>query len=156
NETYLTLNNEAIKNEIQYDGFYGVCTTLEDPIDKIIEINKQRWEIEESFRIMKTDFKSRPVYLQRDERIKAHFLTCFITLMIYRILEKKLDEKYTCSEIISTLREMNLLYHDGFGYEPTYTRTDITDDLHEIFNIQTDTEIVSEKNMKKFIKQTKQ
>lgn len=154
-ETYLSLDNEAIRKEEQFDGFYGVCTTLEDNIEEIIKINKQRWEIEESFRIMKTDFKSRPVYLQRDERIKAHFLTCFISLMIHRILEKKLNEQYTSTQIISTLREMNVLYHEGLGYQPLYTRTEITDSLHEIFNIETDTEIITEKNMKKFIRQTK-
>lgn len=154
-ETYLSLDNEAIRKEEQFDGFYGVCTTLEDNIEEIIKINKQRWEIEESFRIMKTDFKSRPVYLQRDERIKAHFLTCFISLMIHRILEKKLNEQYTSTQIISTLREMNVLYHEGLGYQPLYTRTEVTDSLHEIFNIETDTEIITEKNMKKIIRQTK-
>ena len=81
-----------------YDGLYAVCTNLEDSIEDIIKVNRRRWEIEESFRIMKTDFKSRPVYHSRDEMIKAHFMTCFLALIIYRYVEKKLDERYTATE----------------------------------------------------------
>lgn len=104
---------------------------------------------------MKTEFKARPVYLQRDDRIKAHFTTCFIALMIYRLLEKKLSEKYTCREIISGLRGMNFLEVKGEGYVPTYTRTDFTDDLHEKFGFRTDYQIVNMKQMKKIFKSTK-
>ena len=70
-------------------GFYAVVTNLEDNPAEIIKINKQRWEIEENFRIMKSDFEARPVYVQRDDRIKAHFLTCYISLLVYRLLEKE-------------------------------------------------------------------
>ena len=84
-----------------------MCTNLDHvSVDEIVRINKKRWEIEECFRIMKTDFKARPVYLRSEEHIKAHFITCFIALVIYRILEKELDEKYTCEEIIATLKDM--------------------------------------------------
>ena len=102
----LTINQKQIAKEEQYDGFYGVCTNLEDDVTEIIKVNQRRWEIEESFRIMKSEFKARPVYLSRDDRIQAHFLICFIALLIHRILEKKLEEKYTAEEIIETLRNM--------------------------------------------------
>lgn len=151
------LNTAAIAEEEKYDGFYAVCTNLDGlGIDQIIRINKKRWEIEECFRIMKTEFKARPVYLQREDRIKAHFLTCFIALFVFRILEKKLDEKYTCEEIIRTLREMTM-YRPGekLGYLPSYTRTDLTDALHEASGFRTDYEILTDISMKKVIRNTK-
>ena len=150
-----SLNTTAIEKEEEFDGFYAVCTTLEDDISEIIKINKRRWEIEESFRILKTDFKARPVYLKRDDRIKAHFTTCFLSLLIYRILEHKLDEKYTNEKIISTLREMNLAYEFEEGYIPLYTRNDITDELHGKYEFRTDYEITTENKMKKILKNIK-
>ena len=153
-ENYYFLNEEKINEESKYDGLYGVCTNLEDDVKEIIKINKRRWEIEESFRIMKTEFKSRPVYLSREDRIKAHFTTCFLALVIFRYLEKKLNEEYTAEQIIETLKNMNFNYKTN-DYIPTYTRTDLTDKLHEQFNFRTDYEIISEKNMKKIFKQTK-
>jgi len=149
------IDSKLIEQEAVYDGFYAVCTNLEDDASAIIKVNKRRWEIEESFRIMKSEFKARPVYLQRDDRIKAHFTTCFISLMIYRMLEKKLLEKYTCDEIISGLRAMNFYEVKGEGYIPTYTRTDFTDDLHEKFGFRTDYQIVTMKQMKKIFRDTK-
>ena len=101
NRAMYELDEAAIADEARYDGFYAVCTNLDDDPADIAKINHDRWEIEESFRIMKSEFEARPVYLQRDDRIEAHFLTCFIALMIYRILEKKLGDKYTCEEIIT-------------------------------------------------------
>ena len=151
-----SLNTTAIEKEEEFDGFYAVCTTLEDDISEIIKINKRRWEIEESFRILKTDFKARPVYLKRDDRIKAHFTTCFLSLLIYRILEHTLNEKYTNEKIISTLREMNLEYESEEGYIPLYTRNDITDDLHEKYEFRTDYEITTENKMKKILKNIKE
>ena len=151
------LNTDAIAEEEKYDGFYAVCTNLEEMgIDQIIRINKKRWEIEECFRIMKTEFKARPVFLQREDRIKAHFLTCFIALFIFRILEKKLREKYTCEEIVKTLREMTM-YRPGekLGYMPSYTRTDLTDALHETSGFRTDYEILTDISMKRVIRNTK-
>ena len=150
-----SLNIEAIKKEEQFDGFYAVCTTLEDDIADIIKVNKNRWEIEESFRILKTDFKARPVYLKRDDRIKAHFTICFLSLLIFRILEKKLKEGYTSNEIITTLKEMRLIKSDDENYIPIYTRTDLTDELHEVFSVRTDYEITTDKNMKKILKNIK-
>ncbi|MBP3852245.1 MAG: IS1634 family transposase [Erysipelotrichaceae bacterium] len=154
-KTSRSLDEKRIAEESMYDGFTAVCTTLEDDISDILKVNHRRWEIEESFRIMKSDFKARPVYLQKDERIKAHFLTCFLSLLVYRLLEHKLDERYTVSELIKTLRSMNFFRMDGIGYLPEYTRTEITDALHEEFGFRTDTEIIPEKTMKKIIKTTK-
>lgn len=87
-KTNLSLNEDRIENEAKYDGFYAVCTNLDESACIIADINRNRWEIEECFRIMKTDFEARPVYLQNDERIKAHFMTCFLSLIIFRYLEK--------------------------------------------------------------------
>ena len=151
----LTLNMKKIENEEIYDGFYAVCTTLEDDIESIIKINKKRWEIEESFRILKTDFKARPVYLKRDDRIKAHFTTCFLSLLIYRILEHKLEEKYTSSEIIETIRNMNSLKIDGLGYKQIYSKSLITDNLCQTFNMNLDQQFISNNNFKKFFKDSK-
>lgn len=154
-ETYYNLNQEAINNESKYDGYYAVCTNLEDTAEEIIKINKNRWEIEESFRIMKSEFKARPVYLSRDDRIKAHFTTCFLALTIFRYLEKKIKSKYTVTEIIEVLRNYNLRELKGFGYIPDYELTDIVEDLQNIFNINTSTEINDYKKMQKICKQTK-
>lgn len=153
-EEIVTLNTTRIQEEEQYDGFYAVVTTLEDDIEEILKINKGRWEIEESFRIMKTNMKSRPVFLQKDNRIEAHFLTCFLGLFFYRVLEKKCDSKYTVNEIIETLKEMNYLKLDE-GYVPTYKRTELTDKLHEAFNFPLPTEIIPKARIKKMINSSK-
>lgn len=153
-ENIYSIDYEKINDEAKYDGLYAVCTNLEDTVEEIIKINKRRWEIEESFRIMKTEFNARPVYLSREDRIKAHFLICFLSLVIYRYLEKKLNEEYTTSDIIETLRNMNFTIKDN-DYIPSYKRTNLTDSLHDIFNFRTDYEIISEKNIKKIINLTK-
>ncbi len=156
-EELVYLDTDAILEEERYDGFYAVCTNLSDiGVDEIVKINKKRWEIEECFRIMKTDFKARPVYLQTEDHIRSHFLTCFIALMVYRILEKKLKEAYTCEEIIDTLRNMWMARPgEKLGYTPVYTRTDLTDALHETAGFRTDYQIISDVNMRKIIRSTK-
>ena len=154
-ENYYSINQNVIDEEAKYDGLYAVCTNLEDNVEDIIKVNHRRWEIEESFRIMKTEFSARPIHLSREDRIKAHFVTCFLALVIYRYLEKKVDEKYTANELIETLRNMNFLKEGNNGYSPIYTRNDITDELHEKFNFRTDYEIISEKNLKKICTQSK-
>lgn len=153
-ELYM-LDYDLAESEALYDGFYAVCTNLDEDASKIAKINGQRWQIEECFRIMKSEFKARPVYLRRDDRIIAHFTTCFIALLIYRLLEKKLNEAFTCRTIIQHLRDMNFQELKGSGYIPTYTRDDFTDALHEAFGFRTDYEIVSLKQMKKIFKQVK-
>ena len=154
NTTY-SINQSVIDEEEKYDGYYALTTNLVGDISEIFKIVKGRWEIEESFRIMKTDFQARPINLSREDRIKAHFMTCFISLFIYRLLEKKLDYKYTTSQILSTLRNMNVYESKGDGYIPTYIRTDITDDIHELFHFRTDYEINTYKDFKKIFKQIK-
>jgi transposase len=150
------LDLDRLRDEEKYDGSYAVITNLEDDISGILKINRQRWEIEENFRIMKTDFEARPVYVRREDRIKAHFLTCYISLLVYRLLEKKLGNNYTCNEILSTLRSMQatLLSRES-GYIPSYKRTDLTDDLHKAFGFHTDYEFISKSAMRSIIKSTK-
>lgn len=148
-EKIYSINEDLIKEEEKYDGYYALSTNLVGNIDDILKITKGRWEIEESFRIMKSDFLARPVNLSREDRIKAHFMTCFIALLIYRILEKNLDYKYTTSQILNTLRTMDVLESKGDGYIPEYIRTNLTDDLHNVFDFRTDYEINTYKDFKK-------
>ncbi|EOS49414.1 hypothetical protein C809_01644 [Lachnospiraceae bacterium MD335] len=150
------LDLDKIRDEEKYDGFYAVITNLEDDICGILKINRQRWEIEENFRIMKTDFEARPIYVRREDRIKAHFLTCYISLLVYRLLEKRIGNNYTCNEILSTLRSMQVtLLSKESGYIPSYKRTDLTDDLHKAFGFHTDYEFISKSAMRSIIKNTK-
>ena len=150
-----SIDQSIIDEESKYDGLYAVCTNLEDSVEDIVKVNHRRWEIEESFRIMKSEFKSRPVYHSKDEMIKAHFVICFLALTLYRFLEKKLDEKYTVTEIIETLRSMELKQEKVDTFSPNYIRTDLTDDLHEKFGFRTDFESIDIKKIKKIIKNTK-
>jgi len=154
-EIYYSINQNVINEEAKYDGLYAVCTNLEDDVLDIIKVNHGRWEIEESFRIMKSEFNARPVFHSNEEAIKAHFLICFLALTVYRYLERKLNEKYTVGEIIDTLKDMNLKLDKQYIYSPNYIRTDLTDDLHELFGFRTDYEVMLEKNLKKICKQTK-
>ena len=151
-----SLNEEVIAKEAQYDGFYAVCTNLLDDVSTIIQVNRGRWEIEESFRIMKTEFSARPVYLKRDDRIRAHFLTCFISLLIYRLLEHHLPGHYTCSDIIQTLRQMNLTQIGKEGFIPSYTRTALTDALHDVAGFSTDFEFIPRTSANKLCVQARQ
>ncbi len=114
NITY-SINQELIDEEEKYDGYYALTTNLVNDVSEIFKIVKGRWEIEESFRIMKSNFLARPVNLSREDRIKSHFMICFISLLIYRLLEKKLNNKYTTSQILQTLKNMNVLEHKGYG-----------------------------------------
>lgn len=149
------IDQRVIDTEEQYDGFYAVCTNLEDKPESIVNVNKHRWEIEECFRIMKTDFEARPVYVKRQDRILAHFITCFIALILYRYLERKLDGKYTIHQILSTLQEMDFEKYEGKGYHPVYTRTELTDALHDTFGFCTSKEIIPIKKMRNICSQTK-
>ena len=153
-QTY-NLNTSLMESEAAFDGFYAVCTNLDEDAAEVARINRRRWEIEECFRILKSEFKARPVYLKRDDRITAHFTTCFVTLLLYRLLEKRLNGAFTCDTILRGLRSMDFLESKGKGYIPTYTRTDFTDALHEAFDFRTDYEIVTVKQMKKICKATK-
>jgi len=156
--TNYSLNQEMIVQEELFDGFYAVCTDLDGPAPAILKANSRRWMIENCFRTMKTDFDARPVYLQRDDRIRAHFLTCFLALLLYKYLEKKINRcgnHFSTEEIISTLSDMNFLAIQGEGYIPTYTRTDLTNALHGSAGFRTDTQIVPKQKMREIISATK-
>ena len=145
------IDEEMYEREEKYNGLYGITTNLINDTETIIKVMNGRWEIEESFRIMKDDFDSGTVHLSREDRIKGHFITCFLSLFIYRYLEHQLNDKYTVHEIISKLQEMKLLEHKGKGYEPIQTRDDLTDDLHAFLGLNTDTEIITYKKIKKIL-----
>lgn len=155
-KTLYELDMERIEEESRYDGFYAVVTNLEGNVGQILKINKRRWEIEENFQIMKSEFEARPVYVRREDRIRAHFLTCYISLLVYRLLEKELGPEYTCEQILQTIRGMNMTrLSKESGYIPSYMRTDVTDALHKVFGFRTDYEFISKASMRSIIKGTK-
>ena len=151
------LDENRINEESMYDGLYAACTDLlDDDVEDILKVSEGGWRIEECFRIVKTDFAARPVYLQDENRISAHFLICFLTLMLYRYLEKKLDYKYTCEEILSTLKAMNFADLQEQGFMPLYNRENITDDLHEVSGFRTDYQFITKSKMKTIQKLSKE
>lgn len=151
-KTVQDIDRDYIKQEERFDGFYAVSTNLSDKEpDEIANANHQRWQIEQCFRIIKNEFKSRPVYVRKDDRIKAHFLTCFLALVIYKYLEIKLNRKYSCEQICDTIRKMEVREILGQGYIPTYTRTDLTDDLHEKFGFRMDYDFITKSKMKEIL-----
>ena len=150
------LDEEKIELEAQYDGLYAICTDLlDDDVSSILQVSEGRWQIEECFRIMKTDFSARPVYLQDENRIKAHFLICFLALTFYRLLEKKLGGKYTCEKILETLDGMNFAEIAEQGFIPLYKREKITDDLHDSYGFRTDYQFITKSQMKTIQKNSK-
>lgn len=145
-----------IAEEAQYDGLYAVCTDLlDDDVSDILKVSEGRWQIEECFRIMKTDFSARPVYLQDENRIKAHFLICFLSLTLYRYLEKKMNLQYTCEELLDTLKAMNFAEIQEQGFIPLYKREKITDDLHEACGFRTDYQFITKSKMRTIQKKSK-
>jgi len=155
-KTHSFLDENKIADEARYDGLYAVCTDLlDDDVSEILKVSEGRWQIEECFRIMKTDFAARPVYLQDENRIKAHFLICFLALLSYRVLEKKLNYKYTCEEILDTLKAMNFAEIQEQGFIPLYKRKKITDDLHESCGFRTDYQFITKSQMKTIQKKSK-
>jgi transposase len=150
------LDEEKISNEAQFDGLYAVCTDLlDDDVDDILRVSEGRWQIEECFRILKTDFSARPVYLQEENRIKAHFLTCFLALLSYRILERSMNGKYTCDEILDTLKSMNFALIQEQGFIPLYKRSKLTDELHDVSGFRTDYQFITKSQMKTIQKNSK-
>ena len=150
------LDEDRIAEEAQYDGLYAVCTDLlDDEVGDILKVSEGRWWIEECFRIMKTDFSARPVYLREENRIRAHFLICFLALTIYRYLEKKLDSKYTCEELLNTLKAMNFAGIQEQGFIPLYKREKITDDLHEACGFRTDYQFITKSKIRTIQKKSK-
>ena len=150
------LDEDKIAEEAQYDGLYAVCTDLlDDEVGDILKVSEGRWQIEECFRIMKTDFSARPIYLREENRIKAHFLICFLALTLYRYLEKKLDSKYTCEELLNALKAMNFAEIQEQGFIPLYRREKITDDLHEVCGFRTDYQFITKSKMRTIQKKSK-
>lgn len=149
------LDEEKIAEEAKYDGLYAVCTDLEDEVKDILKVSEGRWKIEECFRIMKTEFEARPAFVRLENRITAHFLICFLALLVYRLLEGKLGGAYTCEEILNTLKEINFADVEGQGYMPLYKREQITDALHEVCGFRTDYQFITKQKMKEIQKKSK-
>lgn len=152
-DNYLIDFDKAHKESL-FDGFYAISTSSSIPTDKIISINSNRWQIEQMFRLLKSEFKARPVFVSTEEAIKAHFLICFIALLIFKILEHKLDNRYSANQIIDVLKSMDLLDIKE-GLTPCYTRNDLTDLIHYVMGFRTDYEFIDNKNLKKIIKKSK-
>ena len=142
NKDVYILNEEKIAQEEKFDGFYALATNLlEDKEKDIININSERYKIEDCFRVLKTNFDARPVYHRLDNRITAHFMICYTALLIYRLLEKLLKNKkyfFTINQILDTLKVMNITNRDNLYYEATYTSSTVLTALNEVFNLELD------------------
>ena len=150
------LDTDKIEEEALYDGMYAVTTDLlDDDVKDILKVSEGRWEIEECFRIMKTDFEARPVFVHADTHIKAHFLICFLSLVIYRYLEKDLGQDFTCEMILDKLKTMNFANIQDQGFIPLYTRDKLTDSLHKICGFDTDFKFITKSQMKTIQKKSK-
>ncbi len=149
------LDTDKIVEE-EYDGLYAVCTDLlEAPPADILRVSEGRWQIEACFRVLKTDFSARPVFLQREDRIQAHFLTCFLSLLVFRILQMKLSKKFTPDQILDSLKDFNFADIQSQGFMPLYSREPITDALHEICGFRTDFQLIRKSKMKEILKRSK-
>ena len=154
-KTISEINWEKVHAEERFDGFYAYGTSLDDhPLD-ILKANSFRGEIEALFRVTKTNLDLRPIYLSRQDRIIGHFIVCFIALLILKQLQQSLPISHSVDNLCDTLRSIKLLYHDAYGYEPAFDRTDLTDELQANVNILIDTEIIPKPAMRKIIKQLK-
>ena len=156
NKNVYSLDYDRISSEEKYDGFYCLATNLEDEnVKDIIDINSQRYKIEDCFRTLKTNFNARPIYHRLDNRIIAHFMICYTALLIYRLLENKLKEKgyhFTINEILNTLKNMNIMNVRDRFYQSSYTSSDVLNALEDINNIGLDRECYLLKNLNKKIK----
>ena len=151
------LDLDKIAEEELYDGLYAVCTDLlDDGVADILKVSEGRWQIEDCFRTMKTDFEARPVYLNREDRIKAHFLTCFLSLLHFRLLKRSLKDAYTTEQLLQTLRNIKFADVEEQGFIPVYERQKITDDLHETCGFRTDYQFITKRKMKGIQKKSKQ
>lgn len=144
NKNVYTLDEDKIAGEAKYDGLYALCTDLpDDETADIICVDEGRWQIEACFRNLKTDFYARPVSVKKNQSIKAHFLTCFLALIIFKILKKKTEKQYTDSEILETLKSMNFSDIEEQRFIPLYGRTLITGKLHEACGFRTDMKFIT-------------
>lgn len=150
------LDLDKIAEEEKYDGLYAVCTDLlDDDVADILKVSEGRWQIEDCFRTMKTDFEARPVYLTREDRIKAHFLTCFLALLHFRLLKRSLKSTYTTEQLLQVLRNINFVDVEEQGFMPVYERQEITDELHEMCGFRTDYQFLTKRKMKEIQKKSK-
>lgn len=151
--TYV-LDQDRIEQEEKFDGYYAIATNLlKDSAKEIFEINDQRYKIEDCFRVLKTNFDARPVYHRLDNRIVAHFMICYTSLLIYRLLEKKLKEKgyhFTINEILTTLKNMNISNVKDRFYQADYAGGNVLNALCNTFKLQLDKKYYLPKNLKKF------
>jgi len=149
------INQSVIDGEEKYDGYYAVATNLTDPAKDILGINSKRYKIEDCFRILKTNFEARPIYHRNRDRIIAHFLICYTTLLIYRLLEAKLDQygtHFTTNEILSTLRNMNVTSVENSFYSATYTSSQVCTALNGVFDLGLDKRYYLPKDLRKKLK----
>ena len=150
------LDQDKIAEEEKYDGLYAVCTDLlDDDVADILKVSEGRWQIEDCFRTMKTEFEARPVYLAREDRIKAHFLTCFLALLHFRLLKRLLKSTYTTEQLLQALKSLNFADIEEQGFMPVYERQRITDELHEACGFRTDYQFISKRRMKEIQKKSK-
>ena len=155
-DVHYYLDLDRIADEEQYDGLYAVCTDLlDDDVSDILKVSEGRWQIEDCFRTMKTDFEARPVYLNREDRIKAHFLTCFLALLHFRLLSRSLKGDYTTGQLLDTLKNIQFADVEEQGFMPVYERQEITDDLHETCGFRTDYQFITKRKMKGIQKKSK-
>ena len=150
------LDLDKIAEEEKYDGLYAVCTDLlDDDVADILKVSEDRWQIEDCFRTMKTDFDAKPVYLTREDRIKAHFLTCFLALLHFSLLKRSLQGTYTTEQLIDVLKSVKFADVEEQGFMPVYERQELTDELHEACDFRTDYEFISKRKMKEIQKKSK-
>ena len=155
-QTHYYLDLEKIAEEEKYDGLYAVCTDLlDDDVADILNVSEGRWQIEDCFRTMKTDFDARPVYVSREDRINAHFLICFLALLHFRMLKRALKTPRTTEELLHVLRSMNFADIEEQGFMPVYERQRITDELHEVCGFRTDYQFITKRKMKQIQKKSK-
>lgn len=149
------LNQKVIDEEEKYDGFYAVATNLDDPAKDILKISSKRYKIEDCFRVMKTNLAARPVYHQKRERIIAHFMICYTALLIYRLLETKLDRygtHFTADNIIETLKNMEVVNIEDLCYMSTYTGSEVLTSLNAIYDLGLDKRYYQPKELNKKLK----
>ena len=155
-EIHYYLDMDKIAQEEKYDGLYAVCTDLlDDDVADILKVSEGRWQIEDCFRTMKTEFDARPVYLSREERIRAHFLICFLALLHFRLLQRELKNHYTTEQLLRALKGIKFADIEEQGFQPVYERQEITDALHEACGFRTDYQFITKRKMKEIQKKSK-
>lgn len=154
----LSIDTEKIKEEARFDGLYALATSLDDAPLAILKANSFRYEIEHLFRVTKTDLELRPIYLSRKDRIIGHFITCFIALLMLKMLQRKMNEDLSEEDAFSveSIRErlgyIKFLCHDAYGYEPAFDRDKVIDRMQDVLNLRIDTEIITKPRMRALLR----